>query len=99
VSVAPPEYVIIRKLEFFREGGSEKHMRNVRAMVAVSGTDLNRKELEEWIDRRGLQTEWKIATHRIDDSRQESRWRRAKEGSTGCAPAFHDRRNDWHISL
>src|SRR5262245_30468885 len=27
MTVAPPEYVIIRKLEYFREGGSEKHLR------------------------------------------------------------------------
>ncbi len=24
--LAPPEYVILRKLEYFREGGSEKHL-------------------------------------------------------------------------
>src|SRR5262245_5939807 len=29
VVVAPPEYVIVRKLEYFREGGSEKHLRDI----------------------------------------------------------------------
>src|SRR5215469_2224717 len=37
INVAPPEYVILRKLEYFREGGSDKHLRDIRAMLAVSG--------------------------------------------------------------
>ena len=56
--LAPPEYVIVRKLEYFREGGSEKHLRDIRAMLNVSREQINRPELEEWIQRRRLQTEW-----------------------------------------
>ena len=33
IRLAPPEYVIVRKLEFFREGASEKHLRDIRAML------------------------------------------------------------------
>jgi hypothetical protein len=61
IRVAPPEYVIIRKLEYFREGGSEKHLRDIRSMLAVSGDQINRSELEEWIQRRGLEPQWKQA--------------------------------------
>jgi len=35
VWVAPPEYVILRKLEYFREGGSTKHLTDIRAMLDV----------------------------------------------------------------
>jgi hypothetical protein len=59
VTLAAPEYVIVRKLEYFREGRAEKHLRDVRAILAVSGEQLNRAELTEWIQRRGLETEWK----------------------------------------
>jgi hypothetical protein len=59
VRLAPPEYVIVRKLEYFREGGSEKHLRDIRAMLAVSGEQINRKELDEWIRLRQLEPEWK----------------------------------------
>jgi hypothetical protein len=52
VRLAPPEYVIVRKLEFFREGGSDKHLRDIRAMLAISGEQINREELAEWIRRR-----------------------------------------------
>ena len=58
ISFAPPEYVILRKLEYFREGGSTKHVTDIRAMLDVSGDTLDRSALDEWIARLGLQPEW-----------------------------------------
>lgn len=58
VKLAPPEYVIVRKLEYFREGGSEKHLRDIRAMLNVSGPQINRAELDQWIQRQGVSAEW-----------------------------------------
>src|SRR6266487_3268974 len=54
--LAPPEYVIIGKLEFYREGGSEKHLRDIRGMLAV--TDVNRAFLENEITQRDLTDAW-----------------------------------------
>lgn len=54
--LAPPEYVIIGKLEFYREGGSEKHLRDIRAMLAI--TDVDRTFLEREIAQRGLGDLW-----------------------------------------
>ena len=62
VMLAPPDYVILRKLEYYREGGSEKHLRDIRSMVAVSGEKLDWTALDEWIQRRGLQTAWELAS-------------------------------------
>jgi hypothetical protein len=59
VAVAPPEYVIVRKLEFPREGGSGKHLRDIRSILAISGDQVKRAELDEWISRRALAAEWK----------------------------------------
>jgi hypothetical protein len=59
VTLAPPEYVILRKLEYYREGHAEKHLRDIRAMLAVSGEQLDQSVLNEWIQRRGLETEWR----------------------------------------
>jgi hypothetical protein len=58
VMLAPPEYVIVRKLEFYREGRSEKHLRDIRSMLAISGNQLNHAELSEWIQRLGLDAQW-----------------------------------------
>jgi hypothetical protein len=59
--VAPPEYVIIRKLEYFREGGSEKHLRDIRAILDNSSELIRRNELEERIAALGLEDVWKRA--------------------------------------
>jgi hypothetical protein len=63
ILLAPPEYVIIRKLEYFREGGSEKHLRDIRNMIAVSGALIDWAELKA----------------RIADSHLEDAWTRAEE--------------------
>lgn len=59
--VAPPEYVILRKLEFYREGGSEKHIRDIQAILRVSGELVDHEWLATWIERLGLATEWQMA--------------------------------------
>lgn len=56
--VAPPEYVIVRKLEYFRGGGSGKHLRDIRAMLTVSKEELNRSDLIDWIKRCQVEEEW-----------------------------------------
>ena len=62
ISVAPPEYVIVRKLEYFREGGSDKHLRDIRSMLKVSGEQIDHAALGEWIRARGVEAEWKKVT-------------------------------------
>jgi hypothetical protein len=60
--LAPPEYVIVHKLEFYREGGSEKHLRDIRGML--SATEIDRPLLEKEIAARGLQEAWCAAEKR-----------------------------------
>jgi hypothetical protein len=54
--VAPPEYVILRKLEFFREGGSSKHVTDVRAILASTAVDS--AAIDVWAARLGLAQLW-----------------------------------------
>jgi hypothetical protein len=60
--IAPPEYVVLRKLEFLREGGSDKHLRDIRFVVAA--TALDRAFLERETARLGVQAEWRKASER-----------------------------------
>ena len=62
ITLAPPEYVIVRKLEFYREGGSDKHPRDIRTMLNVTSTRINQADLDEWIQRLGVAAEWKRVT-------------------------------------
>lgn len=57
--VAPPEYVILRKLEYFKEGRSEKHKEDIQGMLAVSGDLVDRNFLQQWINRLGVAAEWR----------------------------------------
>ena len=59
--LAPVEYVILRKLEYFREGGSEKHMRDIAGILALSSDQIDLKVLEEKIKERLLEKEWNTA--------------------------------------
>jgi hypothetical protein len=59
ISVAPPEYVILRKLEYFREGGSAKHPSDIKAILRATGDSLDRAAIQSWADRLGLTDIWK----------------------------------------
>ena len=61
VRIAPPEYVIVRKLEFFREGRSEKHLRDIRMMLENSSEQISMTDLNGFIAERGLEDEWQQA--------------------------------------
>ena len=61
VWLAPPEYVILRKLEFYREGGSDKHLRDIAGILALSPEELNMAWLEQKIRDYGLTGEWEKA--------------------------------------
>ncbi len=54
--LAPAEYVIIKKLEYYREGGRDKHTRDIRFMLAC--TDVDRAFIEEHVARLGLGAQW-----------------------------------------
>jgi hypothetical protein len=56
--IAPPEYVILRKLEFFREGEQDKHLRDVRFMLAA--TPIDRVFVEAEAARLGLANQWQM---------------------------------------
>lgn len=57
ISVAPPEYVVLRKLEFYREGGSAKHPLDIRAIAQTTGVD--EVALAPWLDRLQLASLWR----------------------------------------
>ena len=61
VWVAPPEYVILRKLEYYREGRSEKHLRDIVSMLALSSDQINLEELQDKIKIHNLEEEWSNA--------------------------------------
>lgn len=56
--VAPAGYVILKKLEYFREGGSEKHLTDIRGILRHSPDLVDVAWLEAEVARHGLGPEW-----------------------------------------
>jgi hypothetical protein len=54
VWVAPVEYVILRKLEYWSISGSERHLRDCAIMLQVSADLIDGNVLEGWAERRSL---------------------------------------------
>lgn len=52
ISLAPLEYVVVRKLEYFRASGSDRHLRDVTRMLRISRPLVDPATLDEWSDRR-----------------------------------------------
>lgn len=59
VSVAPPEYVILHKLEFYRESGHQRHLRDIAGMIEQQELDLD--FLTDSIKSLYLETQWQSA--------------------------------------
>lgn len=58
--IAPPEYVIIKKLQYFAEGRSSKHLTDIRGMLDISGEIIDIEMLLRWIDEFNLQNVWRM---------------------------------------
>ena len=58
VWVASPEDVIVKKLQYFREGGSDKHVRDIVGVLRIRGEEIDHTYLEKWIAHFGLEHEW-----------------------------------------
>lgn len=61
VSFAAPEYVIIRKLQFYREGNSEKHLRDIASMLAESSSEIDFDAIQQRVRELGLEPQWQAA--------------------------------------
>jgi hypothetical protein len=59
--VAPPEYVILRKLEYYREGKSEKHLQDIKSILELNAEQLDLEAIEKRVRRCGLGKEWRKA--------------------------------------
>ncbi len=62
---ASPEDVILGKLLFYREGGSDKHLRDIASMLKISAEIIDRAYIEQWALRLGVAEEWRVVASRI----------------------------------
>ena len=60
--LAPPEYVIVRKLQYYREGKSPKHLADIRNILEISPDLINHEVLMGFIEEYDLKKEYQQAT-------------------------------------
>jgi hypothetical protein len=58
VTFAAPEDVILMKMVYYREGGSEKHLRDIAGVLRVRGEQLDRDYLSTWATRLDVAEIW-----------------------------------------
>ncbi len=59
-----PEDVILKKLEYFREGGSDKHLSDIAGVLKVQGPRVDRQYIAEWAERLGVSELWQMVVER-----------------------------------
>ena len=65
--VASSEDVIISKMASYREGGSEKHLRDITGILKVSAEDVDRAYIPHWADKLGLTEIWRAILRRLGE--------------------------------
>ena len=64
-SFASAEDVILMKLDYYRQGGSDRHARDILGVLAVQGSDIDRGYIAEWAGRLGLVSVWNEILERV----------------------------------
>ena len=66
-SLARPEDIILSKMDYYREGGSEKHLRDITGILKVSGGEVDREYVSRWSARLGLSEIWERILRRLGE--------------------------------
>lgn len=64
---ASPEDVIIKKMEFYKDGGSEKHLRDITGILKISSEKIDRDYISGWAGRLGLTDIWEAVQKRVEE--------------------------------
>lgn len=64
---ASPEDVIIKKMEYYKEGASEKHLRDITGILKITGKEIDLDYISIWAHRLGLTEIWNAILRRINE--------------------------------
>ena len=62
---AGPEDIIIAKLLYYREGGSEKHLRDITGILKIRGQEVDRSYVARWAAELGVVEIWEHVLGRL----------------------------------
>jgi len=66
---ASPEDVILKKMEYYAEGGSEKHLRDISGMINISADLIDFGYISDWSSRLDLEDIWKEIQNQVTKRR------------------------------
>jgi hypothetical protein len=66
--VASPEDIILGKLWYYQEGGSEKHLRDIAGIVQLAAEPLDVAYIEQWATQLGLADAWHLVLVRVNST-------------------------------
>ncbi len=64
-SVAKPEDVILSKMLWYKEGGSEKHLRDIAGILKISGDQVDHDYVAAWSKRLEVEDVWEAVQRRV----------------------------------
>jgi len=64
-NLASPEDVIIMKMRYYREGESEKHLRDIAGILKILGDDIDNNYIEFWANKFNLLDIWKAVLSKL----------------------------------
>jgi hypothetical protein len=67
--VSSPEDIIVKKMDAFREGESDKHLRDIASILKVSGGSLDRAYIEREAEQQGLTEIWQAIVAKAEPRR------------------------------
>ena len=64
-SFASPEDAVLKKMDFYRAGGSDKHLRDIAGVLRTSGERIEHGYIERWAESMGLTDIWQAILERL----------------------------------
>ena len=64
---ASPEDVILKKLEFFQIGGSDRHLRDIAGVLKISGDEIGRQYISRFVSQFGLADLWQQVLREVEN--------------------------------
>ena len=59
-NLASPEDAVVKKLVYFREGGSEKHLRDIANVLRIQGDQIDRDYVAHWAGHFEVSDVWQV---------------------------------------
>lgn len=67
--LSSPEDLILNKLLFFRQGGSDKHLRDIAGMLKISGPQIDRASIDRLSEGMGVGEIWREVLAKVEGNR------------------------------